>query len=80
MRMYALLILATGGLIAAGAAQYEPAKQDMKKLQGTWKTVASEVEGQKIEAADATATVMIKGDNYTVSTPPVKPGRRRPAR
>ena len=41
MRMYALLILAAGGLIAANAAQDDAAKQDMKKLQGTWKAVAT---------------------------------------
>jgi uncharacterized protein (TIGR03067 family) len=55
---------------AADAARDAAAKQDMKKLQGTWKTVASEVDGQKIEASSTTAAVTIKGDKYTVTYPP----------
>src|SRR5262249_46639213 len=57
------------GLIAAEPRQDAAAKQDVKKLQGTWKVVASEVEGRKVEAAATTASVVIRGAKYTVKYP-----------
>ncbi len=77
MRLHALLIMVTGCLIEATGAQDDKLDQDMKKLQGTWKTVAVVVEGKTIEAPSRTATVTIKGDKYTVTYPPSESGETK---
>jgi uncharacterized protein (TIGR03067 family) len=69
MKARAWLILAAGALIAANVAQDDTAERDVKQLQGTWKTVAMEVEGQKVVVTGTTATVVIRGDTYTVEYP-----------
>jgi uncharacterized protein (TIGR03067 family) len=77
MKAHALLIVAACGLIAANAAQDDVAERDTKELQGTWKTVASEVEGQKVEAFGTTTRVVIKGDQYIVEYPPSESGEEK---
>jgi uncharacterized protein (TIGR03067 family) len=56
--------------VAVGQEQ-DKGKKELEKLQGTWKTVASESEGQKIEAAAGVTmpTVTIDGDQYLVNYP-----------
>jgi uncharacterized protein (TIGR03067 family) len=68
MRIPAVAMLTIACLVAAAAEQDDAAKLEMKKLQGAWKTVAVESEGQKIEPpAELASTVVIKGDTYTVT-------------
>jgi uncharacterized protein (TIGR03067 family) len=62
-----------GGLrVRRRRADEDKARKELEKLQGTWKTVASESEGQKIEATGggvAMPTVTIDGDQYLVNYP-----------
>src|SRR5947208_3664248 len=60
MKRTLLLAVAAGLLIAADAK--DDAKEDLKKFQGSWSTTAEE-NGEKMPG---TATVIIKGDKYTV--------------
>jgi len=41
-------------------------KQEIEKLQGTWRIVALEVEGNKMpSSAVAGSKIIVKGDNFT---------------
>jgi uncharacterized protein (TIGR03067 family) len=61
MRTHALLIVAAGLLIAADA------KDDLKKMDGTWTMVSGEENGEKLPEKNVkTAKLVIKGDMHTV--------------
>ena len=59
-RLSVLLVFAVPGL--AALAQDDAAKEEMKKLQGTWKLVSFEIDGKK-QAADQAKMVFIFKDN-----------------
>jgi len=65
MKRYALLALAAGLLVAA--APNDDAKNDLKKLEGTWVLASGENDGKKISADTLkTGQLMIDGDKHTV--------------
>jgi uncharacterized protein (TIGR03067 family) len=73
MRMHPLMILAVGLLIAADAPKENATKNEMKKLEGTWRIVSVGSKGKK-EPADYSKrftytfkgdTVRFLGDNTT---------------
>ena len=47
-----LFLALTAGLAVAGGAQNPAADQELKQLQGIWKVVAAEANGQKVPAED----------------------------
>lgn len=61
MRTHALLIVAAGLLVAADA------KDDLKKMQGTWTMVSGEQDGEKItEQTIKSGKLVIKEDHHIV--------------
>ena len=66
MRLYGLLILFVGLLIAADVAGGD-ADKELKKLEGTWVMVSGEEKGEKLpEKTVKNATLTIVGDKHTV--------------
>lgn len=66
--MKVLLLPALAASLMA-APQDNDAKKELEKLQGTWKMVALEVEGQPVPPQKFDqATLVIKGDRYLVDT------------
>ena len=64
MKRYALLALAAGLLVAAAP---DDAKNDLKKLDGTWVLASGENDGKKISADTLkTGQLTIDGDKHTV--------------
>ena len=64
-----LLVLAVSVTIAFAAANAgdDSAKQEMKKLEGTWTLVNGEMDGKAIPASDVkTASLVIKGNHHSV--------------
>jgi len=62
MRTHALLIVAAGLLIAADA------KDDQKKLDGTWVLVSGDTDGVKVaEPVIKSSKLVFKGDEHTVT-------------
>jgi len=72
MRRHALLALLAGfvvagaGLWAADDPQSTAVKQEMKKLEGTWRVAAMERDGQKVPEADfKDLQATVRGNSYT---------------
>jgi uncharacterized protein (TIGR03067 family) len=64
MRVQLLAVLAVGLLVAAEAPK-DDAKNDLKKMEGSWKMVAGETDGNKVEEGDLkSSSLKIKGDKY----------------
>jgi uncharacterized protein (TIGR03067 family) len=60
-----ITLVAIFGLI--GAAPQDAAKDDLKKMDGTWTLVSGEEEGQKLsDSTLKTAKAVIKGDKHDV--------------
>jgi len=73
MRLHAVVILGFGCLVAAltigrAGAQDDAAKNELKKLEGTWATVSIEAAGQKLTDEDKIKTrkLTMKGEKYTL--------------
>jgi uncharacterized protein (TIGR03067 family) len=67
MKRHLPLLLAAGLALAAGSPPGNAAKNELKKLEGTWKVVAVEVNGQAVPAAARRLeTITIKGARLTV--------------
>ena len=68
MKRHALIAFAlTVGLLFAADAAQEGAKNELKKLEGTWVMVAGEEKGEKVpEKRLKIATMTIVGDKHTV--------------
>lgn len=66
MKLLALMALTVGLLIGADVKE-DAAKNELKKLEGTWQFVSFEIDGQKMQPEEAKQhTVVIKGDKYTL--------------
>lgn len=62
MKRYALLVLVAGFLVAA-----DDPKDELKKLEGTWKMVSGEKDGKTLaEQTIKMAKLVIKGDHHDV--------------
>jgi uncharacterized protein (TIGR03067 family) len=74
MRVDALLVLTGVVVVAAGSfavrAAEDKAKGDVAKMEGTWKIVSWEQDGQAVSEEDVKKAVMtVKGDRFTLTTP-----------
>lgn len=68
MRLYALLVLGVGLLMAADDPKDDAVTKEMAKFQGTWTFVSMEVDGKnKPDVEFNKYTVVLKGDQWTVS-------------
>ncbi len=67
MRLHALLVLAVGLLLAADEPKDDAVKKEMAQFQGTWKFVSVETEGKNRDEEFRKYTVVLKGDQWTVS-------------
>jgi uncharacterized protein (TIGR03067 family) len=65
-----MMLLAAGLVIATGAARAkDDTAKEIKKLQGTWKVVAVEVDGNELSDEDrkqAPTRLIVKGTKYTL--------------
>ena len=68
MKWRALFVLAVGFLVAADKPKDDAVKKEMKKLEGTWKVVSLEMNGNKFseEQLNAVKKMVIKGNKYTI--------------
>src|SRR5437868_2375774 len=62
MRLRGLLVLSVAGLLAADAAAEDPAWEELKKLEGTWKPLYIESGGEKSAAGQLTPAMI---DDFT---------------
>lgn len=66
MKTKLLMIVAAGLFLAADEGPADKAKKEMEALQGTWKGVSAEGNGQTAAKDDAESMeLIIKGDKYT---------------
>ena len=67
MKLHVLMVVAAGLLLGADRPREEAVKKELKKLQGTWKMVALEVDGKQVpEEKFPDTTLIIKGNKYIV--------------
>jgi uncharacterized protein (TIGR03067 family) len=67
MRPRALTVLAVGLLLAGAAPEGDAAKEEAKKLEGTWAMVSGEQDGKPLPAETVQkARLEITGDRHTV--------------
>jgi uncharacterized protein (TIGR03067 family) len=65
MKLRTLLIVAVGLLLGADAPMEDPGKRDKEMLQGTWKLVSVEFDGQCMPMDDLKASrLTVKGSDY----------------
>jgi uncharacterized protein (TIGR03067 family) len=65
MNLRAMLIVAASLLLAADAPNVDPSNMEKNKLQGTWKLVAVEFNGQCLTMNDIKdSRLTVKGDDY----------------
>lgn len=68
MRCQVCLVLAFSLLVAADEPNKEAVDKELKKLEGTWQTVAFEHNGKTIPEENVKSwTLEIKGDKYTMT-------------
>jgi len=65
--MTPLVVLTVGLIVAADAHKDDAANKELEKFQGTWKYVSVEVEGKQQSEGFAKSTLVIKGNQWTVS-------------
>jgi uncharacterized protein (TIGR03067 family) len=62
-----LMIPLLGLALAAAVGAQDAAKDDLKRMEGTWRMVRAEAEGKPVPEADLKAmTLVITGNRYTV--------------
>ena len=70
MRRLPWVMLAVGLWLGAAAAQDEPAKKELDRVQGTWKLLNVEADGEKQpEEFRKNGELVIKGTKYTLRIP-----------
>ena len=60
-----LLLVATASIAAADDTKDEAIKKDRKQIEGTWRVVALEVNGNKVSDEDAKKIKVVNGPNGT---------------
>lgn len=69
MKLGLLAVLALSFLLAADQPAAKEARQELEKLQGTWRFVSLEIDGQALpEGALKDAKIVIKGDAFDSSS------------
>jgi uncharacterized protein (TIGR03067 family) len=67
--MHGLMLLAVGLLVAAAPPKKVDVKKELQQLQGTWRIVAIEINGNKLSDDDlknAPTKLILKGNKYTL--------------
>lgn len=62
---FGVLLTATGAIASADEGKDEAIKKDHKRIEGTWRIVALEINGEKSDEEDARKLTVVNGSDGT---------------